>query len=171
MRLKISLLAAAVLFIVALPLFGTSAHVALQAAATMGGQPVSTMSATRMAGVQSKIANCKDVTFLTGLATDLKDLTVIFKAFNPAQPTGISVTLLLISDLRQKYEDMDVTADCDAAAFAMISALANYGDAVALVDAAKADPTNAKAYSDAVGPQIDRANAFLNALITEIKPA
>lgn len=117
-------------------------------------------------------AKCADATLLTAVGKDLTDFATALKGFDAKNDKGVAQGLLSIAVLRQKYEDMEkVPTECFGVQLYMVQALANYGDALALVIAAKADPDNAKVYTDAIQPQIERANKILTLLTGEIATA
>jgi hypothetical protein len=153
MRTQIALLLAAFVFVFAI-LFATASRPAT-------------------ASVQSAQAGkCTDAKLLTQVSKDLTDFSTALKGFDPKSDKGVARGLLDIAILRQKYEDLEkVPVECFGVQLYMVQALANYGDALSLIIAAKADPDNAKVYTDAVAPQIERANKILTLLTGEIGAA
>ena len=163
MRSKLLAAVAIVLVtIIALSAYSTS----VQAQTRPGNARLLAAQATKSAIPELK---CDNADFLKGLASDLNDFAAMLKAFDASNTAGVAQTIIKTAALRQKYEDMsNVPANCLTSQLIMIVAIANYSDGLALVMAAKADPDNAKLYTDAVSGQMDRANNYLTALLGEL---
>jgi hypothetical protein len=164
MRSKLlAALAIVLVTIIALSLYSTS----VQAQPRPGNAPLLVAQATQAANVPQ--LKCDDPDFLKGLASDLTDFGAMLKAFDATNAAGVAQTIIKTAALRQKYEDMsNVPANCATSQLIMIVAIANYSDGLSLVLAAKADPDNAKTYTDAVSGQMTRANTYLTALLGEL---
>src|SRR5260221_5400472 len=92
---------------------------------------------------------------------DLVDFADALKKMNSKEPANVAKMLVIVSPLRQKYEDMDnVPKSCFVARFATIISLANYEDLICLLLASKADPVNEMIFRDAVATQTIRAEKF-----------
>jgi hypothetical protein len=112
-----------------------------------------------------KPLKCDDPAFLKQLSSDLTSFGTMLSKFDASDTVGVTKTLVATIALRQQYEDLDSVPDnCVSAQYTVIDTLSNFGDAIALVEASKTDPDNAKDYLAAVPDQIARANTYFKSL-------
>ena len=88
------------------------------------------------------------------------------KAMDTTSIASIAKTLVGVSAIRRKYEDMNFTDECVTAQYDLIAAFADASDIVALSMAIKADPTNSDAYTAKLKDQLPRfKTSFQTALV------
>ena len=126
-------------------------------------------NATAEASEPLTSGQCTDTDFRQTVGKDLVDFGAALKALDSKDTAAVAKMFLSISVLRQKYEDLSSTPrTCFIARLATIIAYANYGDLISLILASKADPLNEKVYTDALQPQVDRAQKFLKVIQSEM---
>lgn len=130
---------------------------------------VPVMASTKLFNVTNTanqtVGTCKDEKFLTTLGKDLEDLAPVFKGIDPKSPDTTAAVILTIATVRQKYEDMDLAAECLAAQIQTVVTLGNYGDLASLVIASQVDKKSpAKLYEEAIERQGKRVEQAATAL-------
>src|SRR5690349_7343075 len=109
--------------------------------------PLYAISAKSVAGprtVANQAAGCTNADFLNGVKTDFGTVGDFVKQIDAADPTHLVATQVVLSALRQKYEDMSAPTECFATQLSVIMISANLSDLItwklaAVVDTANAD--------------------------------
>ena len=141
----------AVVVLVAVPLYVISAH-----------------SVAAPHAVADQAAGCSDASFLTGVKTDFGTVGDFIKQIDAADPTHLIATQVVLSTLRQKYEDMSAPADCFATQLSVIMISANLSDLITWKLAAVVDTANADTYKKNADAQQTRVDKLVQQFSTTI---
>ena len=139
----------AVVVLVAVPLYAISAH-------AIGGPRAVVEQAT----------GCSDATFLTAVKTDFGTVGDFVKQIDSEDPTHLIATQVVLSALRQKYEDMSAPTECFAAQLSVIMIAANLSDLITWKLAAVVDTANADTYKKNADAQQQRVNKLVQQFST-----
>jgi hypothetical protein len=111
-------------------------------------------------------AKCEDADFLTALSKDLESFSQVLTETKTDDLTSTAQSLLVLSILRQQWEDAKVPSGCEITQLLTIMTLSNATDLMGLALAAKADTKNAEAYTAALDRQSTRTQELLKQLVT-----
>jgi hypothetical protein len=114
-------------------------------------------------------AVCTDEKFKEGIAADFKTSRDSQSSLDMTKAADVVKQALLISLLRQKYEDSTVAPECFQTNLIVIVYLANVGDNLMLRLAQMADPEN-KDLEAAGKAQDERNQKYLDMLVKSVEP-
>ena len=137
---------------------------AAPSAATMAATvPAMTVApAPTAAATTSAALTCKDSAFLKGVVTDFGAVGDAVAKFNGEDPSHLIATGLILTALRQKYEDLaPVTPACFGTQLTLIAISANTSDYVTFKLASLVDKANAASYTADLTAQQTRIAQFL----------
>jgi hypothetical protein len=118
----------------------------------------------RISGITS--ATCEDSEFLTALGKDLEDFSTTLSSTDMESLASIAQNVLLVSALRQQYEDLKAPSGCEITQLTTIITLANATDLLGLALAVKADSANAELYAKALEAQSTRTQDLIKKIVT-----
>jgi len=111
-------------------------------------------------------AKCEDADFLTALGKDLEGFSQVLNDTKTDDMTSTARSVLVLSALRQQYEDVKAPSGCELTQLTTIITIANATDLLGLALAAKADTKNGDAYAAALDRQSTRTQELLKKLVT-----
>jgi hypothetical protein len=113
--------------------------------------------------------SCKDTAFLQGLSADVKSMVDQVNATDATNVGSLTKTLLAVSAIRRKYEDVNFDSDdCLYAQYSLIVSFANASDLIALQIALVADPKNADTYTAALADQGKRYTQSVQQVLVDL---
>ena len=141
----------AVVVLVAVPLYAISAH------SVAGPQAVT-----------NQAAGCADATFLTAVKTDFGTVSDFMKQVDAEDPAHLVASQVVLSALRQKYEDMSAPTDCFATQLSVIVIAANLSDLITWKLAVVVDAANADTYKKSADTQMQRVSKLVQQFATTV---